>query len=155
MRSDFEERINQVISCVDTNSKAIKGKIQNDLNVCVGKIRVMNNECIQQVRKMNDLGAQPITNMSNHYTDTDSHTGYKNPIQYLSEAPIKDHKKDSYYMSEDQPNDNNNDNNDNNDNNNNDNQLILETQPNKDNELNLEPNENNDISNLTNLLQKK
>jgi hypothetical protein len=108
VRNDLDEKIKQIVICIDDNSKTLKNKIQADLNICVGKIKTINGDYIERVRKMNEVGSQPITNMSNNYTDTDSNEN--NDIQYLSDvrkAPktqsIPAVKESSFYMSEDVP----------------------------------------------------
>ena len=105
VKKDMDSKMTQIVTCIDNNSKLIRGKIQNDIGICIGKIKSLNCEYIEQVRKMNDYGSQPITNMSNHYTDSDTLDGKaKQPINYLSDA-VDDIKKnnDSLYMSEDVP----------------------------------------------------
>jgi len=109
LRKDFEDKINTVVSAVDNNSKSIKGKIQADMTTCVTKIKNHNMECIQQIRKMNTLGSQPITNMSNHCTDSDTDVQQtkKYNIKYLSDmrADVEKEKHDpsTYYVSEVSP----------------------------------------------------
>src|SRR5947207_3348148 len=68
----LNDKITTVLLCMDNSSKSIKNSVKNDFNVCLDKIKDINNDCIKQVRKMAEFGSQPITNMSNHYTDTDS-----------------------------------------------------------------------------------
>lgn len=102
----FNEKLNQIVNSVETNSKSIKAKIQTDLTLCVGKIKSINGEYVEQVRKMNDYGSQPITNMSNHYTDSESKTKHMN-IEYLSESKERNKLKkpkqsnsQDFYMSD-------------------------------------------------------
>jgi hypothetical protein len=109
LRKDFDDKIGTIVSVVDNNSKSIKGKIQTDMTTCVNKIKTHNMECIQQIRKMNTLGSQPITNMSNHCTDsdTDAQQTKKYNIKYLSDMRAdveKDkHEPSTYYVSEMSP----------------------------------------------------
>jgi len=109
VKKNIDDKMNQIVTCIDDNSKMLKNKMQADLTVCVGKIKTINGEYIERVRKMNEYGSQPITNISNNYTDTDSHDNKENNIQYLSDirkAPKKQTsqiKESSYYMSDDVP----------------------------------------------------
>lgn len=109
LRKDFDDKIGTIVSVVDNNSKSIKGKIQTDMTTCINKIKTHNMECIQQIRKMNTLGSQPITNMSNHCTDsdTDAQQTKKYNIKYLSDmrADVEKDKHDpsTYYVSEMSP----------------------------------------------------
>lgn len=112
LKKDNENKTNNILISIENNSKMIRNKMQNDIGVCIGKIKSLNGEYIEQVRKMNDYGSQPITNMSNHYTDSETLDGNgkkKNPINYLSD--VYDENKNtqnepSLYMSEDVPNNN-------------------------------------------------
>lgn len=89
MRGEFEERNTQIMSIIDNSNKSIKNKIQNDVGLCISKIKTYNSEYIQQIRKMDALGSQPITNMSNHYTDSvdsEKSKDNKKKLQYLSDV---------------------------------------------------------------------
>lgn len=109
LRKDFEDKVVHIVSAVDNNGKSIRSKIQTDIGTCINKVKTHNMECIQQIRKMNTLGSQPITNMSNHYTDSDSDAqkGAKNNIKYLSDmnTDVEKHKPEqsTYYMSDVSP----------------------------------------------------
>ena len=82
-----------IISCINDHTKLLK----HDLNNCVIKIKALNCDFIEQVRKMNEYGSQHITNMSNHYTETNQdNDNNKGNISYLSDA----NDKTSLYMSE-------------------------------------------------------
>lgn len=102
MNSNVDQKLDDIYKCVDTQSKSLKAKIQHDLKIFTDKIQNINGEYIEQVRKMNDYGLQPITNMSNHYTDSDSNDGKNINIDCLSDVKKKN---DSFYMSEDCPTD--------------------------------------------------
>lgn len=112
VRREFDSKMNQVITCVDNSAKSVKSKIQTDIDNCTSKIKSINGEYIDRVRRMNIYGAQPITNMSNNYTDGDSdNQGQNNYLRYLSSVKEgddltkegDDHTKEggSFYMSDD------------------------------------------------------
>lgn len=111
IRNDSDEKINKVIACVDNNSKLIRSNFKSELDGCVNKIKTINCDFVAQVRRMDNYESQPITALSNHYTDSDSNDKKRNIIPYLSEAyenklskNDKEKTKDSFYMSEDVPN---------------------------------------------------
>lgn len=72
MKCEMSDKLDKIASYVDNSSKNTLIKMQNGFGTCVNKLKTLNGDYIEQVRKMNDYGNQPITNMSNHYTDTDS-----------------------------------------------------------------------------------
>ena len=100
-------QIIQLTASVDNNSKSLKYKFQSDLSGCVNKIKALNGEYIAQVRRMNTYGSQPITNISNHYTDSETDKN-NNPINYLSDVKNEsnlnkqqNNNEQSFYMSDD------------------------------------------------------
>ena len=106
-KRDIETKFFEVNENIENNSKTLRTKFQTDLASCTNKLKTYNAEFISQARKISFLNAQPITNMSNNYTETDSDR--KNAMQYLSdvrkekEQHIKQGKpdrQDSLYMSE-------------------------------------------------------
>lgn len=101
---NINEKSQKVIECVENHSRIIRSKMQNDVNNCVSKLKSINGEYMEQVRKMNDYASQPITNMSNGYSDSDSLTSPKNIIRHLSDCPEEilrgEVKNDKFYESE-------------------------------------------------------
>jgi hypothetical protein len=111
IRNDSDEKINKVIACVDSNSKLIRTNFKSELDGCINKIKTLNCDFVAQVRRMDNYESQPITALSNHYTDSDSNDKKRNMIPYLSDAydnklpkHDKEKAKESFYMSEDVPN---------------------------------------------------
>lgn len=108
MKCEMSDKLDKIASYVDNSSKNTLMKMQNGFGMCVNKIKTINGDYIEQVRKMNEYGNQPITNMSNHYTDTDSQG---NGIKFaalsdckMSRTSIKKQQGgESFYMSEDEP----------------------------------------------------
>ena len=83
-------------------------KIILEINSSVTRIKNMNAENIQQLHKINLLHSQPITKISNHFTETESEYKTETNIKYLSETRDQinnqsKHLDASYYMSEDHP----------------------------------------------------
>ena len=112
MKSNINDKLDRIYMQIDNSSKHTLSKIQNEFSLNLNKMKTMNGDYIEQVRKMNDYGNQPITNMSNHYTDTDSKG---NGIKFASLSDCKITKveniasaKDSFYLSEDEHEKNNN-----------------------------------------------
>jgi hypothetical protein len=107
-KRDIETKFFELNENIENNSKTLRTKFQADLSACTNKIKTYNADFISQARKITFLNAQPITNMSNNYTDTD--TDGKNPMQYLSDVrkqkekggvtKLKPDRQDSLYMSE-------------------------------------------------------
>ena len=80
--------------------KNITNKINSEINLFLSKTK----ESMNQFQKINLLNNQPITKMTNHFTETDSNDG-KNNIKYLSDSrnppkPNNINKQDSFYMSD-------------------------------------------------------
>lgn len=98
VKKDIDDKLTHISTSLNSATKIF----QSDLGACVKKIKAINGEYVEQVRKMNDYGSQPITNISNHYTDCDSGDG-QNPINYLSDTNTRNNskKEQSFYMSED------------------------------------------------------
>jgi hypothetical protein len=94
MHKDITGKIIQLSSFIDNSYKSLKAHFQSDITTCVDKLKTVNKEYISQVRKMNDYGTQQITNISDHYTESD---GKNNQIKGLSD--MKD-KENSLYMSD-------------------------------------------------------
>lgn len=103
LKKDIEEKTHKIISCVENNSKLIRAKTQAEVSSCIGKMRSINGEYIEQVRKMNDYASQPITNMSNNFSESDSQMEdtnsnnhkHRNIIRHLSDCP-EDEMEDSH-----------------------------------------------------------
>lgn len=109
IKCEISEKLDKIASHVDNSSRHTLGKLQNDFSVCVTKMKTINGDYIEQVRKMNDYGNQPITNMSNNYTDTDSQgkgmnfsslSDCKASVKSLNNVGAKDN---SFYLSEEEP----------------------------------------------------
>ena len=100
MHKDITGKIIQLSSFIDNSYKSLKAHFQSDITTCVDKLKTVNKEYISQVRKMNDYGTQQITNISDHYTESD---GKNNQIKGLSD--MKD-KENSLYMSDNKEKDN-------------------------------------------------
>lgn len=108
MKCEMSDKLDKIASYVDNSSKNTLFKMQNGFGMCVNKIKTINGDYIEQVRKMNEYGNQPITNMSNHYTDTDSQ-GNGMKFAALSDCKMsrtsvkKQQSGESFYLSEDEP----------------------------------------------------
>lgn len=107
IKSEISDKLDKIASYVDNSSKNTLIKMQNGFGMCVTKLKTINGDYIEQVRKMNDYGNQPLTNMSNHYTDTDSQG---NGMKFLalsdckmSKTSAKKQGGESFYLSEDEP----------------------------------------------------
>lgn len=108
MKCEMSDKLDKIASYVDNSSKNTLIKMQSGFGMCVNKIKTINGDYIEQVRKMNEYGNQPITNMSNHYTDTDSQ-GNGMKFAALSDCKMsrtsvkKQQGGESFYLSEDEP----------------------------------------------------
>ncbi|QKF94008.1 hypothetical protein QKU48_gp0550 [Fadolivirus algeromassiliense] len=68
-------------------------KFQNNMNKYVSQIKTISSDNLQQLRKITILNHQPVTRLSNHFTETDG-SEIKTDIQYLSDMKGTDkHKK--------------------------------------------------------------
>ena len=76
-----------VIKRIDDKFGKLKENIHNELILCTNKIKTYNKENLKEARDINFLNSQSITNMTNHFTDTDVDSGSKNKnkIKYLSD----------------------------------------------------------------------
>jgi hypothetical protein len=118
MKSEIGDKLDKIASYIDNSSNNTLTKMQNGFGMCVNKIKTLNGDYIEQVRKMNDYGNQPVTNMSNHYTDTDSQgkgmkfaalsdcrtitqTNFKTTNLATTSYP-KNEQINEYYLSEDE-----------------------------------------------------
>ena len=111
IKHEISKKLDNIAMCIHTSEKNTIAKMQYNLGTCVTKLKTLNGDYIEQVRKMNDYGSQPITIMSNNYTDTDSqgNNGMKfaslsdckaNKNQYVKQKP-SDVQNNSFYISED------------------------------------------------------
>lgn len=124
MKSEIGDKLDKIASYIDNSSNNTLTKMQNGFGMCVNKIKTLNGDYIEQVRKMNDYGNQPVTNMSNHYTDTDSQgngikfaalsdcrtitqTNIKAADFATTSYPKKSEQTNDYYLSEDENKNNN------------------------------------------------
>lgn len=89
LEKHINEKSQQIIACIETNSRLIRGKIQNDFTSCVSKLRSINGEYMERIRKMNSIESQQIMSMSHGYSDSDSKVDNlnKNIIRHLSDCP--------------------------------------------------------------------
>jgi len=78
-------------------------RIQNNMIKYVEQIKNISNDNLQQLKKITLLNQQPITRISNHFTETDDDENHSD-IQYLSDMRNQFKKEESknsdYYMSE-------------------------------------------------------
>lgn len=98
INKNINNKHHETMLSLNNNSKSLGSKMQNDIGVCIGKIKSLNCDYIEQVRKMNDYGSQPITNMSNNYTDSETLDGKKNAINYLSDTHDNQHNKTNFVI---------------------------------------------------------
>jgi len=102
LKKNIETNFNNVSKIIDNNGEKIRHKIQADISTCLTKVKSYNSDCIQQIRKIDTLGAQPILNMSNHYTDgTCSNSQHSNSKKMKCLSDTKPSDNDSCYMSSD------------------------------------------------------
>lgn len=98
----IKTEIDRLRSDIEDNTKTLRSKFQSDLNACVNKLKTYNADCINQVRKMNLIQSQPITYVSNSYTDTE--TEHKENINmYLSDIKEQTNHVTSSHLSETLP----------------------------------------------------
>lgn len=86
IKYEINKKLDDIVVCIDNTSKSTVGKMQYNLGTCVNKLKTINGDYLEQVRKMNDYGSQPITVLSNNYTDTDSQGGTCMKFASLSEC---------------------------------------------------------------------
>ena len=100
-KKNMELKVVEVNETNENNLNKLRSKIQTDLQQCVAKIKTHNIEFINEARKMKLISAQPITNVSNNYSEED----HENALQYQYLSDIKkdtdkQQRGDSQYMSD-------------------------------------------------------
>lgn len=117
LKDQFGKNAGQMSLQFRQNTDKMLLKFQNNMNKYVSQIKTISSDNLQQLRKITILNHQPVTRLSNHFTETDN-SEMKTDIQYLSdvrEPEFKTSKKQTeknntvferkeehqYYMSED------------------------------------------------------
>ena len=101
INNNIDVKLKELNKSIENQNKSLRLKFQSDLTTCANKLKTYNAEFITQARKINVLNTQPITNISNHFSD-DNESDDVCDNQYLSDVVEKKVLVDdkNLYMSE-------------------------------------------------------
>lgn len=117
LRDHVNDTLGNVAYDIKHSCDGVVSRLQGNMIRCVRQIKGVSNDNLDQLRKITLLNHQPITKMSNHFTETDDSEVHTNLV-YLSEARDNNQiagknifhskngasigtSKSGYYMSED------------------------------------------------------
>jgi hypothetical protein len=89
VKTSIEERYADILTNLNDSNKKLGIKFCNVTSAMETKLRVTNSDYLAQFRKMEKYGSQPITNVSNHFTETEQDK-YEDEIVDLSAEPKND-----------------------------------------------------------------
>ena len=108
LQKKVEKSIENIQRSQREMNKNILEQVSTNMTKCVSKIRELNNNNLHQMRRISFINQQPVTKLSNNFTETED--DLKTDMQYLSEEPPAQKDQDEvcaanqFYMSEDSDN---------------------------------------------------
>lgn len=100
--SSVEQKIcDKITDVYNKQSNYVIENVQNSLDQHAVKIKNISMENIQQLKRINMLNHQPITQIANHFSETDDSDVIKTDIKHMSDSALTLNHDNNYYMSED------------------------------------------------------
>lgn len=97
LKTSVKTDINELKIHVNDTTFNMTGKLQNNMIQCVSKIKDISNENFQQLRRINLLNRQPVTKISNYFTETDESEGKSDSINLTDKSKGKNKSKKNIF----------------------------------------------------------